>query len=59
LGIEKPDLDEVKEIKVKLPVRQLLRLQYAKLTSRRNFSQVVCDALTVYFDDEVAHARAA
>lgn len=50
MGIKKPDLTELKEVKVKLPVKQLLKLHYLKLTSNKNFSDVVAEALTKYFD---------
>jgi hypothetical protein len=50
MGIKKPDLSELKEVKVKLPVKQLLKLHYLKLTSNMNFSDVVTEALTRYFD---------
>lgn len=49
MGKKPVDMDELKEIKVKLPVRQLLQLHYAKLTSDRSISQVVNQALSVYF----------
>jgi hypothetical protein len=51
LGIRKANMEEVKEIKVKLPVRHLLKLHYVKLTSNKNISEVVCDALQYYFTD--------
>ena len=56
MGIKKPDMTELKEVKVKLPVKQLLKLHYLKLTSNLNFSDVVSAALTKYFDD-LAPAR--
>ncbi len=59
MGIEKPDLTELKEVKVKLPVRQLLKLHYLKLTSSRTFSDVVTKALADYFEDLDAEKRAA
>ena len=49
MGIKKPDMNEMKEVKVKLPVRQLLKLHYMKLTSSRTFSDVVSEALGDYF----------
>ena len=49
MGNKRVDMDEIKEIKVKLPVRQLLQLHYAKLTSHRSISEVVGEALGVYF----------
>ncbi len=49
MGIKKPDMNEMKEVKVKLPVRQLLKLHYMKLTSSRTFSDVVSEALGEYF----------
>jgi len=51
MGIKKPDLTELKEVKVKLPVKQLLKLHYLKLTSNMNFSDVVSEALARYFDN--------
>ncbi len=51
MGIKKPDMTELKEVKVKLPVRQLLKLHYLKLTSSRTFSEVVAQALAQYFED--------
>ncbi len=51
MGIKKPDMNEMKEVKVKLPVRQLLKLHYMKLTSSRTFSDVVSEALTEYFTE--------
>lgn len=50
MGVKKPDLDERKEVKVKLPVQQLLKLHYLKLTNRQTFSEVVKEALTEYFE---------
>lgn len=51
MGIKKPDMNEMKEVKVKLPVRQLLKLHYMKLTSSRTFSDVVSEALSEYFTE--------
>ena len=59
LGKKPVDLEELKEIKVKLPVRQLLQLHYAKLTSARSISEVVNQALMAYFDELRARARPA
>ena len=42
---------DVREVKVKLPVDQVLRLHATRLKSGRNFSQTVSSALTRYFDD--------
>ena len=50
MGTKRVDMEEIKEIKVKLPVRQLLQLHYAKLTSHRSISEVVAQALIVYFE---------
>lgn len=49
MGIKKADMNELKEVKVKLPVNQLLRLHLLKLTSSRTFSDLVSEALTDYF----------
>ncbi|HET6398822.1 MAG TPA: hypothetical protein VFH47_04645 [Candidatus Thermoplasmatota archaeon] len=63
MGIKKPDMNELKEVKVKLPVNQLLRLHLLKLTSSRTFSDLVSEALTEYFqrvaaEGHQAHAEA-
>ena len=59
MGIKKPDMNEMKEVKVKLPVRQLLKLHYMKLTSSRTFSDVVSEALGEYFGALEAERNAA
>lgn len=41
----------LREVKVKLPADQVLRLHYARLKSGTNFSQTVSSALTRYFDE--------
>jgi hypothetical protein len=46
-----PEDGEMREVKVKLPVEQILRLHYARMKKRENFSQIVSSALTRYFDD--------
>lgn len=50
MGIQKPDQKALKEVKVKLPVQQLLKLHYLKLTSGATFSKVIAEALTDYFE---------
>ncbi len=42
---------ELKEVKVRLPVDQVLRLHYTRMTKRKNFSETVSTALTRYFDE--------
>lgn len=49
IGVKKADLDEIKELKVKLPVRLLVNLQCVKLTERRSVSDIVNVALTEHF----------
>ncbi len=58
MGIKKPDMNEMKEVKVKLPVRQLLKLHYMKLTSSRTFSDVVSEALADYFSSHESRPEA-
>lgn len=53
MGVQKPDMNELREVKVKIPVRQLLRLHYLKLTTSRTFSDVVAEALGDYFTHAV------
>lgn len=43
--------DELKEVKVKLPVSQVMKLHYARMKKRKNFSEIVSTALTRYLDD--------
>lgn len=59
LGIKKANPESLKEIKVKLTVQQFKQLQYVKLNSQRNTSQVVREALSEYFDTLRAAAHAA
>ncbi|HET6399640.1 MAG TPA: hypothetical protein VFH47_08825 [Candidatus Thermoplasmatota archaeon] len=49
LGIRPADPTSLREVKVKLPVSQLLRLHLHKMTSARTFSAIVDDALQEYF----------
>lgn len=49
-GLDAPGAD-LKEVKVKLPVDQVLRLHYTRMTKRKNFSDIVSTALTRYFDE--------
>jgi hypothetical protein len=42
---------ELREVKVRLPVEQILRLHYTRMKKRENFSQIVSSALSRYFDD--------
>lgn len=51
IGVKKANLSELKELKVKLPVRLLVNLHYVKLTQSRGISEVVNEALTQYFAD--------
>jgi hypothetical protein len=57
MGVKKHDVSKLKEIKVKLPVRQLMNLHFLKLTSSKGISDVVVDALSEYFENQSA-ARA-
>lgn len=50
LGIKKVDPEALKEVKIKIPVRQLLRLHYLKLTAGRTFSEVIASALMEHFE---------
>lgn len=61
IGVKKADLDELKELKVKLPVRLLVHLHYVRLTESRAISEVVNQALTEYFGGVAAlrNAKAA
>ncbi len=43
--------DGLREVKVRLPAKQVLHLHYAKMKGGKNFSQIVSTALTRYFDD--------
>ncbi|MEA3190949.1 MAG: hypothetical protein QOD77_1531 [Thermoplasmata archaeon] len=43
--------EEVREVKVKLPVDQIMRLHYARMKQGSNFSKIVSSALTRYFQD--------
>jgi hypothetical protein len=54
LGRKRVDLDQLKEIKVRLPVRYLLQLHYMKLQSHHTISDMVTQALVEYFDDAEA-----
>lgn len=46
-----PMPDDLREVKVKLPAKQVLHLHYARMRGGKNFSQIVSSALTRYFDE--------
>ena len=46
-----PMPDGLREVKVKLPAKQVLHLHYARMRGGKNFSQIVSTALTRYFDE--------
>jgi hypothetical protein len=48
----KKNLDEPKEIKVKIPIRHLVKLHYLKIARGREISASVVEALTEYFERE-------
>lgn len=50
-GTTQANLDEMKKLKVKVPLRLLLKLHYAKITESRPIGDVVTDALTQYFQE--------
>jgi len=58
-GIRKADMNELKELKVKLPVQFLINLHYLKLTQSRGISDVVNQALTEYFQSQALPLRSA
>lgn len=45
------DTDARREVKVRLPMEQVLRLHATRLRSRRNVSDIVSSALSRYFSD--------
>ena len=51
IGVKKARMSELKELKVKVPVRLLVNLHYLKITQSRKISDVVDEALTKYFSD--------
>lgn len=54
------DLDEMRQLRVKVSVRVLVNLQYFRLTQSRGISEIVNEALTEYFsglDPKVAQAE--
>lgn len=52
-------MEELREVKVKVPLKQLLNLHYVKLTSGRTFSDVVGEALKEYFTEQRESAATA
>ena len=48
-GSTEPNLNEAREIKVKLPVSLHIKLHGLKITKHRSISQVVLEALEEYF----------
>lgn len=45
------DLDEMKRVKAKIPVRQHLQLQRIKILAGQNISETIQEALDDYFEE--------
>ncbi len=61
-GTQQEELNKTKEVKMRIPVSQLIRLHSLKLLKGQNISETVAKALTVYFDQvdaDKAEARSA
>lgn len=58
MGMKRKNMDAPKELKVKLPVGQLIRLHALKITHRRNLSAMVEEALTDFFAVRLPAPRA-
>ena len=41
----------LREVKIRLPMKQVLHLHYTRMTKRKNFSEIVSTALSRYFDE--------
>ncbi len=48
LELDGNDLTETREVKIRLPIPQLMRLYYLKITAGMNYSDVIRDALEMY-----------
>lgn len=49
-GTQQEELNKTKEVKMRIPVSQLIRLHSLKLLAGQNISDTVAKALTVYFE---------
>ena len=59
-GISDAQLDESREVKVRIPVSHLIRLHGIKIVNGRGISETITDALAVYFrvlEEDRAAAR--
>lgn len=50
LGIRKPDTNELKSLKVKLPLRHVLLLHRMRIVGNRTVSEIVEQALNDYLE---------
>lgn len=53
-GLGREQLDQFKEVKVRLPVGHLIRLHGIKIVNGRGISETISEALTHYFQ-EIGH----
>lgn len=58
-GTQRQELNETKEVKMRLPISQLIRLHGLKLLTGQNISDTVAKALDQYFARVEAEKQAA
>ena len=58
-GTQAQELNATKEVKMRLPINQLIRLHGLKLLSGQNISDTVAKALSAYFETLEAEKQAA
>lgn len=58
LGVRRADLNEVKPLKLHLPLGFVLALHRMRIVGNRSVSDIVVEALETYFDEvRAAHAK--
>lgn len=54
LRVRRPDLSEIKALKLHLPLNYVLRLHQLRILDNRSVSEIVQDALVTYFEEQRA-----
>lgn len=59
MGVRRPNLNEIKPLKLHLPLNYVLALHRMRIVGNKSVSEIVEDALQTYFDEVKAEKKRA
>ena len=57
MGIRRPNLNEIKPLKLHLPLNYVLALHRMRIVGNKSVSEIVHDALATYFEEVKAEKK--